>query len=178
MVRERAGLTVADDNCEALADEHLDLAELDGFGLVDVAGGLQHDEQRLAVHLEFRPLVRLDSVFDRELVESERLSDVRELLGHGFVQADPCEDVGAEARRRRVVDRDRAVSTPAGCSSHQINAAASCRASAARSGCAATSRPARLRTSSVGETVSASSTMARNRLRALLRTGAGSGVSR
>ena len=56
---------------KSVAEEDEDLAELDDLGRVDVAGGLQHDEDHLAVDLELRPLVGVDRVLDRERVQVE-----------------------------------------------------------------------------------------------------------
>src|SRR6185295_9587344 len=53
--------------------------------------GLEHDEQRLAVDLELRALVRLDRVLDGELVEVELAADGVELLGRRLVHAEPDE---------------------------------------------------------------------------------------
>ena len=67
--RQRAGLAVADGDDEALAGEQLDLGELDGLLLVVVAGGLEHEEQAVAVALQLRALVGRDRVLDGEGVE-------------------------------------------------------------------------------------------------------------
>ena len=75
-VLQRARFSVPDDDRESLADEDLDLTELDHLDRVDVASRLQHHEQRLAVHLELRPLVCVDRILDGELVEAERGTDL------------------------------------------------------------------------------------------------------
>ena len=92
-VAQRAGLAVADDDDEAVADEHVDLAHLDLLGLVDVAGGLEHDEDRLVVHLELGSLVRVQSVLDGELVELELAPDDVELFVGRLVETEPDEGV-------------------------------------------------------------------------------------
>ena len=47
-VVQRAALAVADGDHEARPDEDHHLADLDRLGAVDVAGGLDHEEQRVA----------------------------------------------------------------------------------------------------------------------------------
>jgi hypothetical protein len=56
---------------EVRADEHVQLAELDLLDLVEVAGGVQHQEQGVVVALELGALVGNDGVLDDELVELE-----------------------------------------------------------------------------------------------------------
>ena len=71
-----------------------DLADLDHLVVVDVAGGLQHEEERVAVHLELRALVRLDRVLDRQRVEAELAPRPRRTpRSRRLVQADPDERV-------------------------------------------------------------------------------------
>ena len=92
---------------EAVADEDEDFAELDPLLGIDPAGRLQDDEERIAVDLELRPLVRLDRVLDGQLVEAELAADRLELLLGWLVQADPGEDTFAPALLVGVFERDR-----------------------------------------------------------------------
>ena len=71
------------------AGEDVHLAELDGLRLVDVAGRAQHAEQRVAVALELGPLMCVDRVLDRELVQGELARDLGELLAARAVEPDP-----------------------------------------------------------------------------------------
>jgi hypothetical protein len=84
---------VPDRDQEAVADEDLDLAQLDRGGLPDVADRLQNNEERIAVDLELRALVRLDRVLDGELVEVELPADGVELLVGRLVEPEPEERV-------------------------------------------------------------------------------------
>ena len=81
------------------ADEDHHLADLDRLGAVDVAGGLDDEEQRVAEHLELRALVGVDGVLDRQRVQLEALAHRLDDLGAGVVQADPDEAVAARRRR-------------------------------------------------------------------------------
>ena len=72
-VVQRAALAVANGDHEALAGEDHHLADLDRFAAVHVTSGLEHEEQRVAEHLELRPLVGVDRVLDRQRVSSKRL---------------------------------------------------------------------------------------------------------
>jgi hypothetical protein len=47
------------------------LAELHLLDVVEVAGGAEYDEQRVAVVLDLRPLMGVDGVLDGELVQVE-----------------------------------------------------------------------------------------------------------
>ena len=76
---------------ETVPDEQEDLAELDVVGLVVVAHGLEHEQQRVAVDLELRPLVSVDRVLDGELVQVKLEPDGLEFLLGRLVQADPNE---------------------------------------------------------------------------------------
>ena len=94
-VVQRAALAVADGDHEARPDEHHHLADLDRLGAVDVAGGLEHEEQRVAEHLELRALVGVHGVLDRQRVQLEALAHRLDDLGAGVVEADPDEAVAA-----------------------------------------------------------------------------------
>jgi hypothetical protein len=61
---------VAHSDDELRADKDCDLAERDGFRLVDIARGPKDDEQRFAVALQLRTLMGLDRVLDREFMRS------------------------------------------------------------------------------------------------------------
>jgi hypothetical protein len=87
-------LPVPDGDDEPVADEEEDLAELDLAALP--AGRLEHEEERVAVELELRPLVRLDRVLDGQLVQVELAPDRVELARARLVEPDPDECVGPE----------------------------------------------------------------------------------
>ena len=78
---------------EVLSHKHVDLAELDRLGLVDVAGRSQDDEQRPVVSLYLGPLVGLDGVLHGQRVQPELLGDRGKLLLGGLVEPDPCQPV-------------------------------------------------------------------------------------
>jgi hypothetical protein len=96
--RQVGGPVVAHRDDEVGPREDVQLAELDGLGLVDVAGGAQHAEQGLAVPLQLRPLVRVDGVLDRQLVKPELVGQARELLLGGGDEPDPRDAARAPAR--------------------------------------------------------------------------------
>ena len=75
---------------EVLPHEDVDLPELDLLRGIQVPGWPQDDEQGLAVALQLWPLVRLQGVFDGQLVEFELLGDGGELLLGRPVETDPC----------------------------------------------------------------------------------------
>jgi hypothetical protein len=87
-------LAVANGHDEPVPDEDLDLAELDLVALLLVRRRLQHNEQRIAVDLDLRSLMRLDRVLDRQLVEAELAPHGVELLRRRRMEADPGEDIG------------------------------------------------------------------------------------
>ena len=75
-VVQRAALAVADGDHEARAEEDHHLADLDELLAVDVARGLEHDEERVAaVDLELGPLVGVDGVLDGQRVQLEVPAD-------------------------------------------------------------------------------------------------------
>ena len=80
---------MANSDHEARPDEDLHLAEDHRLRLVDVAGRQQHDEQRVVVSLQLRPLMRLDRILDCELVQLKLTRDSLELVLAGLVQAQP-----------------------------------------------------------------------------------------
>jgi len=71
---------VAHRDDEVVAEEDQDLAELDHLGGIDVAGRLQHHEDRVVVDIELRSLVRRDGVLYSQLVQLELPLDRLELL--------------------------------------------------------------------------------------------------
>ena len=73
--------------------EDLDLAELDLFDVGEVLGGLQHEEQRVAVALQLRALVRIERVLDDEVVQVDVQADLLELGLRRLEQAGPAERV-------------------------------------------------------------------------------------
>jgi hypothetical protein len=78
LVQRRFAVPDRDD--ESLADEDQDLAELDRPLGLEVAGRLEHDEERVAVHLELRTLVCVDRILDGQLMEIELSTNRVELL--------------------------------------------------------------------------------------------------
>ena len=93
-----AGLAVSDGEHEVAADEQVDLAELDLLDVVEVAGGPQHDEERVAVAFQLGPLVGDDRVLDGELVQPELLGHGQQLRLGRPVEADPGHGVGLLAQ--------------------------------------------------------------------------------
>ena len=92
-----------------VADEEVDLAELDLLLGVVVAGGPQHDEQRVLVVLELRPLVRVRPRPRGQLVQAEHLADALELL---VARAPSAPARRTRRRRRRAWPPPRAASGP------------------------------------------------------------------
>ena len=80
-VVQRAGGAMTDRDHELRAHEHHDLADLHELVAVDVARGLQHEEQRLSVHLQLGALMRVDGVLDSQRVQVEVLGDSGDDLG-------------------------------------------------------------------------------------------------
>jgi hypothetical protein len=99
------GLSVANRDEEAVADEEEDLAEVDRLVLCAPAGRLEHEEERIAVDLELRPLMRLDRVLDGELVQVELAPDRVELVLRGLEQAEPGEGPVAPAGLISILER-------------------------------------------------------------------------
>jgi len=90
---------VPDRHHEVLADEHHDLAGVDHLArrrqlfVLHVADRLEDREQRLAITLHLRALVRLHRVLHSQGVQVEELGDALELGGRRFVQPQPDEAV-------------------------------------------------------------------------------------
>jgi hypothetical protein len=72
-----------------VADEDVELAEVDLLDLVEVSGRAEHHEQRVPVSVRLGPLVGDDGVLDRQLVQVELLRDVEDHRVLGPVEADP-----------------------------------------------------------------------------------------
>ena len=71
--------------------------------------GAEHHEDRIAVLLDLRPLMRKPRVLDGKIVKTELLLDLLEELGRGIEETDPHEDVGllqdlADVRDGHVTD--------------------------------------------------------------------------
>jgi hypothetical protein len=82
------GLAVPDRHHEVGPHKDVHLPELDRLGAVQVTGSPQDHKEGVAVAIELRPLVVLDGVLDRELVQPELLGHGSEFLG-GPVKPDP-----------------------------------------------------------------------------------------
>jgi hypothetical protein len=89
----------------ALPEEHVGLAELDLA--VHFLRRVQRDEQRLAVGLDLRPLVRVVRVLDREIVQAELLLQLHQQLLARLVQPDPEERVRLLQHVRDLLELDR-----------------------------------------------------------------------
>lgn len=68
-------LSVADGDHEVFPGEHVDLAELDPLGVIEVAGRAQHDEQGGVIALQLRTLMGGDRVLDGQRVQFELAGD-------------------------------------------------------------------------------------------------------
>ena len=84
----------------ARADEHMRLAE--GDPAVHELCGMRDHEQRIAVRLDLRPLVRIARILDREVVQAEFLLELAEQRRLRIEQPDP--DEGAVVDRQHVAD--------------------------------------------------------------------------
>ena len=71
----------------ALADEEMRLAE--GDAAFDQLRGAGDDEQRVAILLDLRPLVRMLGILDRQIVQVELRLHAQQQLAVGLEQADP-----------------------------------------------------------------------------------------
>src|SRR5215204_496277 len=83
-------LAVAHAHYEVFSHKEVDFAELDPLLLVQVAGRLEHDKERIPVALQLGPLVGVRRILDRQTVQAELSGDGRELLYRRLVEADPC----------------------------------------------------------------------------------------
>ncbi len=87
--RQIGGRAMAHGDHEVGADEHMQLAEVDLLGRVEIARRAQDHEQGVAVALQLGPLVRLHRVFHREWVQVELGGQGEELGLSGAGEADP-----------------------------------------------------------------------------------------
>jgi hypothetical protein len=78
------------------------LAELDL--VLDQLRRVHHDEQRLAVDLELGPLMRLERILDREIMQAEALLHLAEDVLARLMQADPDEPPGLGLELGEAVD--------------------------------------------------------------------------
>src|SRR5918995_2016539 len=83
-------LAVAHAHHEIFSHKEVNLAELDPLLLVQVAGRLEHDKERIPVALQLGPLVGVRRILDRQPVQAELPGDGRELLYRRLVEAAPC----------------------------------------------------------------------------------------
>ena len=88
----------------ALADEEVRLAE--GNAAADELGGARDDEQRVAILLELRPLVRMLGVLDGEVVQVELALHPAQEIAARLPQADPDDMPVLFGPDARLVDRD------------------------------------------------------------------------
>ena len=84
---------VADGDDEVRVDEDQQLADLDALPGIRVGHRLDDDQQSVAEALHLGPLLGLDRVLDRELVQVELVRDCLELLSRRFGDAEPDEGV-------------------------------------------------------------------------------------
>src|ERR671912_2888919 len=82
-------LAVTHAHYEVFSHKEVDFAELDPLLLVQVAGRLEHDEERIPVALQLGPLVGVSRILDRQPVQAELPGDGRELLFRRLVEAYP-----------------------------------------------------------------------------------------
>jgi hypothetical protein len=92
-------LAVPDGDDEVRAGEDVQLAERDLLRRVDVAGRPQHAEERVAVALQLRPLVRGDRVLHGQLVQLELGGDRGEVHRVRPVEPDPGHPIGGGVQR-------------------------------------------------------------------------------
>src|SRR5919112_3145393 len=83
-------LAVAYAHYEVFPHKEVDFAELDPLLVVQVAGRLEHDKERIPVTLQLGPLVGVRRILDRQTVQAELPGDGREFLYRRLVEADPC----------------------------------------------------------------------------------------
>src|SRR5207244_13350436 len=83
------GLAVPYRQDEVATDKHVQLAEVDLLGVVQVARGPQDDKQGVAVSFQLRPLMRDDRVLDSEFMQRELPRQKQQLLLGWPVETDP-----------------------------------------------------------------------------------------
>jgi hypothetical protein len=84
--------SVADSDDVVGAEEHVRLAEVEVLPVGHLRR-TQHDEERVFVLLDFRPLMRLVGVFDGQVVQAELLLDAAEQCLVRLVEAEPDEAI-------------------------------------------------------------------------------------
>ncbi len=89
--------TVAHCDDVVRSGKHVHFTELDGLGLIDGPRGTQHEEQHVAVALQFGSLMSLHRVLYRERVKVELFGNGGELRRVGAVQTDPCDSLATTA---------------------------------------------------------------------------------
>jgi hypothetical protein len=82
-------LSMAHAHYEVFSHKEVDFAELDPLLLVQVAGRLEHDEERIPVALQLGPLVGVSRILDCQPVQAELPCHGRELLFRRLVEAYP-----------------------------------------------------------------------------------------
>src|SRR5215207_4294328 len=82
-------LSVAHAHHEVLSHKEVDFAELDSLLLVQVAGRLEHDKERIPIAFQLGPLVGVRRILDRQPVQAELLGDGGEFLFGRLVEPDP-----------------------------------------------------------------------------------------
>ena len=118
---------MADRDDIAAPDEEMRLAEGDA-ALLELRGA-RHDEERLAVLLDLRALVRLLGVLDRHLMQVELFLHAAEKLGGGLVEADPHDMARPLRPLAGLLDRDVADPAAAGIDAGRDDAGLACRRS-------------------------------------------------
>src|ERR687898_3112189 len=83
-------LSMAHAHYEVFSHKEVDFAELDPLLLVQVAGRLEYDKERIPVALQLGPLVGVRRILDRQPVQAELPGHGRELFFRRLVEADPC----------------------------------------------------------------------------------------
>ena len=73
----------ADSDDKVLAGKHMDLAELNLLQMVQVPGGAQHQEQRVAVVFQLGPLVSGERVLHGQVARSNSSATERSSSGSG-----------------------------------------------------------------------------------------------
>src|ERR671913_1206238 len=82
-------LAVTHAHYEVFSHKEVNFAELDPLLLVQVAGRLEHDKERIPVALQLGPLVGVRRILDRQPVQAKLPGDGGELLFRRPVEADP-----------------------------------------------------------------------------------------
>ena len=105
---------MANGDDEVSSHEKVDLAELHRLRFVQVARRPQHHEEHLAVALELGPLIGLDRVLDRQLVQVKLVGDQTELLLRRFAEIDTGETASRAAGTPGLLQRRRLRPVPVG----------------------------------------------------------------